>query len=48
MDGTTAGNPGRVTEDGQAMRRTEDEDNVLGMTQKVSQSNTITRERSRK
>ncbi len=47
MDGTTAGNPGRVMEDGQAMRRTEDEDNTLGMTQKVSQSiNTITRERS--
>ncbi len=38
MDGTTAGNPGRVMEDGQAMRRTEDEDNMLGMTQKVSQS----------
>ncbi len=39
MDGTTAGNPGRVMDDGQAMRRTEDEDNTLGMTQKVSETN---------
>ncbi len=35
VDGTTAGNPGWVQEDGQAMRRTEDEDNMLGMTQKI-------------
>ncbi len=33
---TTAGNPGLVLEDGQAMRRTED--NTLGMTQNVSDS----------
>ncbi len=36
MDGTTVGNPGWDMEDGQAKRRTEDEDNTLGMTQKVS------------
>ncbi len=40
MDGTTVGNPGWDMEDGQAKRRTEDEDNTLGMTQKVSQANT--------
>ncbi len=33
---TTAGNPGLVQEDGWTMRRTEDENNTLGMTQKVS------------
>ncbi len=33
---TTTGNPGLVQEDGWTMRRTEDEDNTLGMTQKVS------------
>ncbi len=32
------GDPGWEMEDGQAKRRTEDEDNTLGMTQKVSQS----------
>ncbi len=37
MDGTTAGNPGLVQKDGWTMRRTEDEDNTLGMTQKVSE-----------
>ncbi len=36
---TTAGNPGLVLEDGRMMRRTEDEDNTLGMTQKVSNFN---------
>ncbi len=36
----TVGNPGWDMEDGQAKRRTEDEDNMLGMTQKVSQANT--------
>ncbi len=35
---TTAGNPGLVQEDEWMMRRTEDEDNTLGMTQKVSDS----------
>ncbi len=30
---TTAGNPGLVLEDGRMIRRTEDEDNTLGMTQ---------------
>ncbi len=39
MDGTTAGNPGLVLEDGRMMRRAEDEDNTLGMTQKVSTFN---------
>ncbi len=34
----TAGNPGLVLEDGQALRRTEDENNTLGMTQKFSDS----------
>ncbi len=38
MDGTTVGNPGWDMEDGQAKRRTEDEDHMLGMTQKVSQA----------
>ncbi len=38
MDGTTVGNPGWDMEDGQAKRRTEDEDNTLGMTQKVSKA----------
>ncbi len=33
---TTAGNSGLVLEDGRMMRRTEDEDHMLGMTQKVS------------
>ncbi len=37
MDGTTVWNPGWDVEDGQA-KRTEDEDNTLGMTQKVSQA----------
>ncbi len=36
---TTTGNPGLVLEDGRMMRRTEDEDNTLGMTQKVSNFN---------
>ncbi len=38
MDGTTVGNPGWDMEDGQVKRRTEDEDNTLGMTQKVSKA----------
>ncbi len=38
MDGTTVGDPGWEMEDGQAKRRTEDEDKTLGMTQKVSES----------
>ncbi len=33
---TNAGNPGLEQEDGSERRRTEDEDNTLGMTQKVS------------
>ncbi len=32
-----AGNPGLEQEDGSKRRRTEDEDDMLGMTQKVSE-----------
>ncbi len=35
---TNTGNPGLEQEDGSERRRTEDEDNTLGMTQKVSES----------
>ncbi len=35
---TSAGNPGLEQEDGSERRKTEDEDNTLGMTQKVSES----------
>ncbi len=35
---TNAGNPGLEQEDGSERRKTEDEDNTLGMTQKVSES----------
>ncbi len=34
--GTTAGNPGLEQGDGSERRRTEDEEDTLGMTQKVS------------
>ncbi len=33
---TNAGNPGLEQEDGSERKRTEDEDDTLGMTQKVS------------
>ncbi len=36
---TNAGNPGLEQEDGSERRRTEDEDDTLGMTQKVSTFN---------
>ncbi len=45
MDGTTAGNPGLVQEDGWTMRRTED--NTLGMTQKVSEIYNCAKSRER-
>ncbi len=35
---TNTGNPGLEQEDGSERRKTEDEDNTLGMTQKVSES----------
>ncbi len=44
---TTAGNPGLVQEDGWTMRRTDDEDNMLGMAQKVSERYNVTKSRER-